>query len=883
MVGRRTYPVSYTYDSQGRMKTMTTWTNATAGTGGATTTWNYDPYRGFLQSKVYQGGTGTILYSNTPAGRLARIDWARGVFNLYSYDNGDLTGVSYSDSTPGVTFEYDTRGRMKTATQGGVATSLTYNDAGQMRSETRNGVTVSNSYDSLLRRSGADVYGSGLSAPHQTFSYTTASRLDTITTGSSAVSYDYLANSPLARQITFKSSGTTRLTTTKAYDYLNRLLDIQSAPVTNALADYAYQHNPANQRTRTTEADGSYWTYDYDGLGQVKSAKKRWSDGTLVAGQQFEYAFDDIGNRTQTKSGGDSSGAGMRVASYTPDLLNRYTQREVPGSADVIGSANAAVAVSVNGQTADRKGPYFRKEVSAANTSTPALLAVTITASNATTTGSVYFAKTAELFNYDADGNLTGDGRWTNRWDGQNRLINQETIASAVSAGLTAQSLVHGYDYMDRRISKVVSNKVSGTWTKISEQRFVYDGWNLVAVLDDANQLLQSFVWGKDLSGGMRGAGGVGGLLSITLHTGSYVGTYYYVNDGNGNIIGLVDGNGMWVARYEYAAFGELLRATGPLAFINPFRFSSKYQDDETGFVYYGYRFYNASMGRWLSRDPIGERGGINIYRFVDNDGINAFDSDGLEKGGASGLMNNPNPAFPGLALTPLNVIRFMGGLPFSIASGDFFTSKVQPTPFGNGRCTALVTVNGMMNTRSMAKDFLDWARQGSFSGNDYNLQAFNTTTWIGDPFQILGDELWMIQSASAALASQLNQLRKQFRANGCCRGSITVVAHSQGTKVYQRAVSMLDPETRRMISYYGISGEAQIVDGDAGQVQNFTNLGDLVPYLPLLNPLNWVDWCVMGAPNVSSIDGPLFGHGRRWAFNPNSVILPPLMAPTGR
>jgi RHS repeat-associated protein len=65
--------------------------------------------------------------------------------------------------------------------------------------------------------------------------------------------------------------------------------------------------------------------------------------------------------------------------------------------------------------------------------------------------------------------------------------------------------------------------------------------------------------------------------------------------------------------------FGELLRATGPMARANPFRFSTKYQDDESDLLYYGYRYYNASTGRWLSRDPIDESGGLNLYGFVKN------------------------------------------------------------------------------------------------------------------------------------------------------------------------------------------------------------------------------------------------------------------------
>ena len=75
-------------------------------------------------------------------------------------------------------------------------------------------------------------------------------------------------------------------------------------------------------------------------------------------------------------------------------------------------------------------------------------------------------------------------------------------------------------------------------------------------------------------------------------------------SDGNGNVATSLatDGSGL-TAQYEYGPFGELLRATGPMAKSNPFRFSTKYQDDETDLLYYGYRYYNPSTGRWQSRD----------------------------------------------------------------------------------------------------------------------------------------------------------------------------------------------------------------------------------------------------------------------------------------
>jgi len=135
-----------------------------------------------------------------------------------------------------------------------------------------------------------------------------------------------------------------------------------------------------------------------------------------------------------------------------------------------------------------------------------------------------------------------------------------------------------------------------------------------------------------DMSGSEQGAGGVGGLVATKLHTGAKAGTYFTVMDGNGNVMGLVNAaNGITRAEYAYGPFGEPLRATGLLANDNPFRFSSKYLEPESGLLYYGHRFYNPSTGRWLSRDPIGEEGGLNLYAHCANDLRQRVDYLGLD------------------------------------------------------------------------------------------------------------------------------------------------------------------------------------------------------------------------------------------------------------
>ena len=165
--------------------------------------------------------------------------------------------------------------------------------------------------------------------------------------------------------------------------------------------------------------------YQYDLLGQVTSGKKYWSDGTAVAGQQFEYGFDDIGNRKLARFGGDTNGANLRQSDYKVNLLNQYTNHTVPGYVTLLGEATNTATVKVNSTAADRKSRYYHAELTVTNTTNPLYLSVTNKATNgvltASVTGNVLLAKTPEVFKYDLDGNLTSDGLWTNTWDGENR------------------------------------------------------------------------------------------------------------------------------------------------------------------------------------------------------------------------------------------------------------------------------------------------------------------------------------------------------------------------------------------------------------------------------------------------------------------------------
>jgi len=94
-------------------------------------------------------------------------------------------------------------------------------------------------------------------------------------------------------------------------------------------------------------------------------------------------------------------------------------------------------------------------------------------------------------------------------------------------------------------------------------------------------------------------------------------GSYTYFADGNKNIRQLINNSSSAViTNYDYTPFGKLYASSGTMAAANPFKFSSEYFDDETELVYYNYRYYDAKLGRWLSRDPIAEKGGMELTPF---------------------------------------------------------------------------------------------------------------------------------------------------------------------------------------------------------------------------------------------------------------------------
>jgi RHS repeat-associated protein len=172
----------------------------------------------------------------------------------------------------------------------------------------------------------------------------------------------------------------------------------------------------------------------------------------------------------------------------------------------------------------------------------------------------------------------------------------------------------------------------TGSWVLDSETHYIYDGFRVIQERDANDVPTVSYTRGNDLSMSLGGAGGIGGLLARSdgYSGGDWTDHAYYYADAGGNITSMLDTNNIVVASYRYDPYGNLISSSGTLAAANVYRFSSKEFHANSGLYYYGFRFYDPNLQRWVNQDPIGEAGGINLYAFAGNSAQNYLDPIGL-------------------------------------------------------------------------------------------------------------------------------------------------------------------------------------------------------------------------------------------------------------
>ena len=223
-------------------------------------------------------------------------------------------------------------------------------------------------------------------------------------------------------------------------------------------------------------------------------------------------------------------------------------------------------------------------------------------------------------YEYDANGNLAtrtariglagciGDVT-TYEWDVLNRLVRIDNPDATYAA--------YRYDAQGRRIEKDVNGALT---------RYVYDGDAILLEYDGANALLARYSHGEEIDQ----------PLAMTRGADSY----FYHTDHLGSVRLLTNASGAVANAYDYDAFGNL-EATSFEAVANPYTFTAREYDAESGLMFYRARYYDPRIGRFVSEDPIGFKASdLNLYRYVFNEAINLVDPTGktalAEYGGRS-------------------------------------------------------------------------------------------------------------------------------------------------------------------------------------------------------------------------------------------------------
>ena len=658
--GQTSYPVEYGFDDYGQQTTMSTFRGGTGWDGASwpgspgtadTTTWAYDNATGTLTSKT-DAASHAVNYTYNVRGQLATRTWGRGTVTTYSYSSttAEQTGISYSDSTPAITYTYNRLGQSATvADVTGTRTFAYSTTTTALDSETFpsyfDSRVLTRKYDTsttgaLGRNTGYTLSGaSGAGTDNDvSYGYDSSARFNGVSIPSGpAFTYSFTSNSNLVASIA-ETSGWTETNTYEAHR--NLLTQIKGQFSTPVKAQFDYAHDALGRRASVVDSgeifaryvNGGIAThYGYNDRSEVISAQSYHGTSATdlsypVAARGFTYAFDNIGSRTSSSVIGTDEGD-VHTTTYANNALNQVTTRSGPGSVEVYGQAPSGATITVNSLATTRQGDLFYKNVTAG--STPAWLGASVANSlGGSGTRYSFVPPASETHTYDDDGNLTADGRWSYVWDAENRLVAMETVSGAYTVGVPRQLIQFKYDYLGRRVRKTVSNWNGSAYVATLDRKFLYNGWNLIGEYDvgtSSLSLVTSYAWGLDLSGNLVDGGGVGGLLAIRDVANSAWHLPYY--DANGNLHALVDrASGTLTAAYEYSPFGETLRSTGNYATTNSFRFSTKYTDAETQLIYYGYRYYNPSLGRWLGRDRMEEKGGIHLYAFCRNNPINSWD-----------------------------------------------------------------------------------------------------------------------------------------------------------------------------------------------------------------------------------------------------------------
>ena len=566
------HPTSFAYDIMNRLTGITYPDGSTVGFG-------YDT-RGRRTSVTDQNNK-TTTYTYDDADRLTSVTDPANHVTQYAYDTEDNL-LSITDANNHTTqFAYNALGWVtQTTFPSTLQESYTYDAVGNLLSKTdRKGNTIQYVYDALYRLQ-SKAY------PDQTsveYTYDLAGKV--LQVGDPTGSYGF------------------------AYDNMGRLIGTTTQyawlPTLNFQNTYTY--DAASNRTSLTGPDSSVTTYGYDTLNRLNGLANSWAGS-------FGFGYDALSRRTSlTRPNGVNTTYGYDSVSHLLSVLHQTATNTLDGAGYTYDPAGNRMSKTnyLNGVTSNYGyDPLYQLTQVTQGGSTTESYSYDAVGNRLSSLGVPNYnynasneltSNSSGSYTYDANGNtLTDASGKSYTWDFENRLT------QAVVPGTNGGTTTFRYDPFGRRIQK------SGP---LGTTNYLYDKFNSIEEVDNAGNVLAKYTHGTLVDEDLA-----------MLRNGS---ASYYHQDGLGSITSLSNGAGVLVQTYAYDNFGKLTASTGTLT--NPFQYTGREFDSETGVYYYRARYFDSSAGRFLSQDPIRFRGGVNFYAYTRNNPVVLKDAWGFQ------------------------------------------------------------------------------------------------------------------------------------------------------------------------------------------------------------------------------------------------------------